>query len=67
VIVRIEYEVTVADPEETEKAWRALARELLPRKWDVKEVQFCSRLAQRGPTEFEKVRVIRVLSGEATS
>jgi hypothetical protein len=63
--VRIEYEITVDDPDETEKAWRALAQQLTPRKWTIKEVQFCTRLEQPGPTTFQNVRVIRVVAGEA--
>ena len=63
--VRIEYEVEMDDPEETEEAWRRLAKSLTPKKWSIKEVQFCTRLEQRGATTFQNVRVIRVVAGEA--
>ena len=65
MIVRIEYEITVDDPDETEKAWRLSARKLTPKAWSIKDVQFCTRLEQRGTTTFQNVRVIRVVAGEA--
>lgn len=62
--VRIEYEVTVDDPEETEQAWRALAKRLTPKKWAINDVQFCSRLEEVAREKFQSVRVIRVIAGE---